>query len=120
LRKSIYEIILGAAYILMIFSHRAMKTKTVTMLVALLGAFAATGAVVGATPQLAFAQSSSSAASATDFGASSAGAGANFGGGASGAAASSGDESDSAGGDDASCFFIFADDGACTLSFRNR
>jgi hypothetical protein len=82
----------------------------------LLGAFAAT--VVLATPQLAFAQSASSAGSATDFGSSATGAGANFFDGESGAASASGEDALAAGGSFADCFFADAVNGGCAVGFH--
>ena len=93
-----------------------MKKVTIAMLVALFGAAIA---VLGATPHVAFAQSSSSAASATDFGSSAASAGANFDEQGSGASASSGDEATAAGGDEAFCPDSEAFGGGCSQAFRD-
>ena len=96
-----------------------MKKVTIAMLVALFGAAIA---VLGTTPNIAFAQSSSSAASATDNGASGASSGARVGDGTSGAAAASGQDVSTGGGDSADCFSngaSFVDDGGCASAFRN-
>jgi hypothetical protein len=93
-----------------------MRKTTVAMLVALFGIFAA--AISVATPQVAFAQTASSSASATDLGSAASGAGANFFDGTSGAASAAGDDAESAGGDQATCPTSSADDGGCARGTR--
>ena len=69
-------------------------------------------------PQLAFAQSSSTSAGATDFGSSASGAGANFFDGESGAAAASGGIATAGGGGAAFCPNSAAFDGGCAEAAR--
>jgi hypothetical protein len=92
-----------------------MKKVTIAMLVALFGAAIA---VLGATPHIAFAQSASTSASATDSGSAASGAGGNFPFGTSGAASAAGEDVDAAGGDFATCSDSEADDGGCATGTR--
>jgi hypothetical protein len=93
-----------------------MKKTTMAMLVALLGAFAATAVL--ATPQQAFAQSASSTGAATDTGSAASGAGANFPDGTSGSSSAAGGQAAAAGGDFAACPASQADDGGCSIAVR--
>jgi hypothetical protein len=86
-----------------------MKKVTVAILVALFGAAIA---VLGATPHVAFAQTASSSASATDDGSVASGAGPN------GAASTAGEDAVAAGGDFATCPNSDADDGGCASGTR--
>jgi hypothetical protein len=96
-----------------------MKRNTTIRLLAILAGVLATGmALYTQAPQQAFAQSSSTAAGATDFGSSASGAGANFFDGESGAASASGEDALAAGGGFADCFFADAVNGGCAVGFR--
>jgi hypothetical protein len=96
-----------------------MKRNTTIRLLAILAGVLATGmALYTQAPQQAFAQSSSTAAGATDFGSCASGAGANFFDGTSGAASACGEDALAAGGRFADCFFADAVNGGCAIGFR--